>query len=131
LRCLLYPLPGRTVVPGKLLKAEAAFEPGSDVERDQRGLERDRATAAHRVEERRAGPPTRQPQQAGGEILAQGGFRIGAPQAPLEQRLAGGVEIERRLRVGKIGIDANVGPILADARAAPADRAMAIADGIL
>src|SRR5438034_1120502 len=55
LRRLLDPLPGRTVVPVELLETERALEAGRDVKRHQRRFDCDRATAAHRIEERSAG----------------------------------------------------------------------------
>ena len=125
------PLPRRPVVPGELLEPERTAEAGSAVRRPQRGLDDDRAAAAHRIEQRRARLPAGQCQQAGGEVLAQR-RRVGvAPVAALEQRLARGVEVERGLAVGEVGVDADVGALLVDRRPRAAGVAEAVADGVL
>ena len=128
---MLDPLPGRAVVPGKLLKAERALETWCDVERHQRGFDRDRPAAAQRIEKRRPRLPGREPQQSRREVFAQ--RRLGglAPIASLEQRLTGGIEVERRLVRGEIGVHPDVRILLAHARALSGDGAVTIADRVL
>ncbi len=125
------PLPRRTVEPGELLETEGTPEARCTVRGAQRGLDDDRAAAAHGVEQRRARRPAGQREQAGGEVLAQR-RRVGiAPVAALEQRLARGVEIERRLAVGEVGVDADVGTLLVDRGPRAAGVAETVADGVL
>ncbi len=116
LRGLLDALPCRSVVPAELLETKAALLSRCDVERHQRSLQHNGAAAAHRIEQRGPGPPTGEAQQAGGEVLAQGRLGTLTAQASLEQRLAGGVEIERRIGRGEVRVHAHVGAFLADAR---------------
>ena len=124
-------LPRRTVVPGQLLKAERALEPRREIGSPERRLDRDRARAAHRVEQRRAGSPSAKREHARGEILAQR-RDVGVPSpAALEQRLARRVEIERRLAFGQVGVHAHVRPLLVDRGSPTRVRAKSVADGVL
>src|SRR5690606_25856613 len=58
--------------------------------------------------------PARERDEARREVLAQRRFLGVAPPAALEERLAGRVEVERRLARGEVRVDAHVGGALVD-----------------
>ena len=130
-RALADSLPRRTVVPRELLETEGALQSRRDVRGGERRFDRDRAGAAHRVEQRRARRPAGEREHAGGEILAQRRHVDVTPPAALEQRFARRVEIERRLALGEVGVDAHVRPLLVDRRTLAGIGAEAVAHGIL
>ena len=112
-------------------KPNVRCSPGAMSAAVERGLDRDRAGAAHRVEQRRAGRPSGQREHAGREVLAQRRDVGVAPPAALEQRLARRVEIERRLALGEVRVDAHVRPLLVDRGAHARIGAEAVAHGVL
>ncbi len=101
-------LPERRIEIVQAEKAELALQSRRDAVGHQGRLEQEGARAAHRVEQRRAGLPARQLQNAGGQVFLQRRLDRGELVAALVERLARGVEIQRRLAVGEEGVDAHV-----------------------
>ncbi len=101
------------------------------VQRHVRRLEQNGAGAAHRVQQRRAGIPTGQQQQPGGEVFLERRRARLALEAALEQRLAAGVEIKGHRVRREEGVHRHVGRRGVDARALMRFLAEAVADRVL
>ena len=116
---------------GELLETEGPRESRRAMGRDQRRFGDDGAAAAHRIEQRVPGRPPGQRQQAGREIFPQRRLVGVATVAALEQRLSRRVEVDRRLAIGQVHVDAHIGRALVDRRTNAVIRTHAVADGVL
>ena len=124
-------LPRVHVVLLQLFEAETALDARRDVQRDLRRFGEERAAAAHRIVKRRAGRPAGQAQDACGEVFAQRRRALVEAPAALEERVAGGVEIERAIVQREEREDADVGLRGVDVRTCAGQFAQAVADRVL
>ena len=100
------------VVSAQPLESKAAVRTRRNAERDRRRFQQKRAAAAHRIEQRRMRFPAGNVQDAGGKILAQRRIHGAGSPAPLEQRIARGVEVETCAVAVQEHVDAHVGVAL-------------------
>ncbi len=112
-------------------KCKMARDAGLDIERHLCRLDQERAAAAHRVEQRYAGLPVHQAQNARREIFADRGNVGVRTHAALEQRVARSVQIQHQLVVLDEHMDAHVRFHGVHAGPFAAVRAEAVAHGIL
>src|SRR5690606_24005421 len=88
------------------------------------------AAAAERVQQSLGRIPARQGQPAGGEVLTQGRFTLLQAPAPLEEGLAGCVQIRRRAVFVQKQVDARIGPDCIDAGPFAFEIAQTVANAI-
>ena len=111
------------------LEAETASAgAGRDAEGEQRGFDEKGTSAAHRINQRRAGLPAGQAQDAGSKVFLERRFDGLLAQAALIEGRAGGVNVEGGHLGGEEGVDAHVRLARIDVRALPGVGAQAIAD---
>src|SRR6266571_414976 len=113
------------------LEAEAARVARGNGERHHRRLDRERAAAAHRVEQRLTAVPASEPHDARGEVLLERRLARVLPIAALVERLARSVQIEGDTRAVEKTVDAHLGRARVHVGPAPAVGAKAVAHRVL
>ncbi len=128
--------PRECIMAAPALEPEtAAQQPGRHARGDQRGLDHERAGAAHRIDERSATlgdfRPTGAQQQRRGQIFLERRFdaRLAVPAAM--QRLAREVDADHRAFACKADVDAQVRALQVHRRPRPGALAEAIDDRVL
>ena len=116
------------------LEGKAALRSRRDAAGDLRRFDGDGAGAAHRVEQRPVGLaalPAGRRQHGRGERLLERCLALVFTPAALEQRLAGGVDIERGVALGQVQQQRQVGAARVDARARAGGLAHHVAHAVL
>ena len=80
-----------------------------DIKSDLRCFKQKRAAAAHRVEERHAGNPSGQAQDASGEIFPQRRISRSYALAALEQGFPSGIEVKSKVAIRQMPLDGDIG----------------------
>src|SRR5471030_106648 len=114
--CAFQLLPRVHIVLLQLFEAETAVDTRRNVQRDLRSFGEEGAAAAHRIEQRYARRPAGQAQDSRREVFTQGRSALVESPAAFEERIAGGVEVERAFVQREEREDADVGLRGVDAR---------------
>ena len=108
-----------------------ARQAGRPAQRDPCCLDRQRARAAQRIDERRVGLPAALQDQPGGQSFVERGLGLDRPVAALVQRLARAIEAEHRLVLMDVQVEADHRFVDVDAGPPAAPRHELVADGVL
>src|SRR5262249_28143194 len=115
----------------QVLESEASARAGGAAARHRGGFDQESRAAAHRIEQRFAVLPAGQHDDARGEVLPQRRTAGAAPQATVEKRFSGRVQVADRARFSEEGVYAHVGTRAVAVGPAAEPLAKAVADRVL